>query len=295
MYICAYNMCITVVYYAYIWNITRIRSVYNKSPRRFITKYPQNPMEEKENIDKILKLFNNNPDIHYTPQFIRRLLPSREEEKIKSRPILRLALSDLPQEQIDFIKGTITRISEILEYNIFVDSNNIKDSTHLIVGTDSTGLCKRTYNYLASIILKKSIVGFTWYIELFDRSKKKNDDEYYSHTFKQYIEGITKNNLVKGDVIEGPSSAPLMAHMSCRLVPALDGVIVADPDGYVSKIEERLISMGNGRLTAEKEKGKIIVKKFGEITEMIASGAILTYQKMEDDLSDDSFIYAQDT
>ncbi|EHY66214.1 hypothetical protein NERG_00910 [Nematocida ausubeli] len=295
MYIYAYNMCITVVYYAYIWNITRIKSVYNRSPCRFITKYPQKPMEEKENIDKIIRLFNNNPDIHYTPHFIRRLLPSREEEKIKSRPILKLALSDLPQEQIDFIKGTIARISEILEYNIFVDSNNIKDSTHLIVGTDSTGLCKRTYNYLASIILKKSIVGFTWYIELFDRSKKKNDDEYYGQTFKQYIESITKNNLVKGDVIEGPSSAPRMAHMSCRLVPALDGVIVADPDGHVSKIEERLISMGNGHLTAEKEKGKIIVKKFGEITEMIASGAILTYQKMEDELSDDSFIYAQDT
>ncbi|KAI5187144.1 hypothetical protein NEIRO03_2468 [Nematocida sp. AWRm78] len=259
-------------------------------------------LQNLENISRIyIQKYCNQPSIKYTPYFTKRLLTSREEEKIRERPEIRLAFSDLLLEQMDFIRSTVGRISEILNCTIHIDSNNLMWATHVITNTTSDGLCKRTYNYLASIVMKKSIVSFLWYADLFDRSKKMTGDKHSTLSFMQYLSQVTQSNIVKGDCLGGPSKAPMLAHMSTNSTPLLEGLNVKDKKHLLSPMENSLIIMAGGVVNAKntstqkKPSRYIKITEEREIFKMVSSGLLLTFQTLDSETSSSADVSSSST
>lgn len=78
---------------------------------------------------------------------------------------LHIALFELSKEEKEFIIETASILRCRLGIPVFI-SNNLIQSTHIIVRCNIHGKCKRSYAYVLGILFGKSIVGFNWYLEL---------------------------------------------------------------------------------------------------------------------------------
>lgn len=210
-----------------------------------------------------------------------RILTLPEDKHTKTERVeIRLAFSDLLSEQVDFIKTSIFFISEMLDCIIHVNPEVVEDSTHILVNSNSKGLCRRTYKYISGLLSKKAIVSFMWYIDLFEASKRISITDYAFTSAKLFIEKITRHHIIRGDDCYGDSNAPIIAHRSNTRTPLLKGVEIFDANKVLSEVEKALIKKFGGKVKSNKptKKSKTINEK-REFFDMISSGEIFALKQ----------------
>lgn len=224
------------------------------------------------------------PELAHTIKVPKRIMLLPDEEPQKHQVNIRLAFSDLLTEQADFISSSSEGISELLQCNIHISSDQLEECTHIIVNTNSSGLCRRTYKYLAGLLLKKSIVSFLWYIDLFEASKSMGAADKSLEPLETLLEQLTVKNIVSGDIFYGYSKAPLIAHTNKHKTPALNRIDIHDVNNTLSTVEKNLIKSSGGSICTQLHKitkRTVLIKDKDDFYDMISLGAILTLQKKD--------------
>ncbi|KAH9386728.1 uncharacterized protein NEMAJ01_1624 [Nematocida major] len=210
-----------------------------------------------------------------------RILPCPESEAPKSVEV-RLAFSDLLAEQVDFIRSTVNGISETLRLDIHVLPDLVQHSTHIIANTDPKGLSKRTYKYLAGILLKKPIISFMWYVELFEASRGICAPDYDTLHAEVLLQQLTENNIVRGDFSYGYSDAPAMAHKIVHAEPVLKGVGIQDVNSTLTQAELMLVELAGGTVCkgdGDTSANTVSILDIEQFYAMISSGHVLTLRE----------------
>lgn len=249
--------------------------------------------ETESKTDPVDVLFTENEEYYLEEEFInslllqplvkisvakskKRLLSPQVAAEEEVPPEIKIAVSCICVEQLNFICTTLESVSENLKCTICLQSSAVDTCTHLVVGVDRNMLCARTPRYINALLKRKSIVSFMWYTEIFDTSmslrKSADTDTEHTHVV-QHIDDITTKYIVHGDRITGKSDAPMIAHREAEVNPFFKEVNISDPGHILTEKEVEIIKAHGGLLNSRKTKRRtIVIRKRKDLYEIIAKG-----------------------